>query len=200
MREVHLEVTLPSAVRDVRVAEGEAPSPEEAARLAQREQAAYERGRQEGRAEGERVLGQQLLEQRAEMAALQQGVLQALREAVPQVIRDCEQALTTLALELARKIVADTPISPELVERVVREALEQARESAECHIYLHPEDLALLEKHDASFRTRAEQEQRLIFHPAPEIQRGGCVVKTDFGVIDAQRDTKIARLKQTLCQ
>jgi len=75
----------------------------------EREQAAYERGK----LDGEKALGEQLLRQRQEMRELQEGVLKSFREAVPQVVRDCEQALTALTLEIARKLVAGLPLSVE---------------------------------------------------------------------------------------
>jgi len=60
---------------------------------ADREQAAYERGR----LDGEKALNERLMQQRNELLELQQGVLKSLQQAVPQVMRDCEQALTALA-------------------------------------------------------------------------------------------------------
>ena len=40
--------------------------------------------------------------------------------------------------------------------------------------------------------------QRMHFHAAPEIGRGGCLIKTRFGIIDAQRVTKAGLLRQSL--
>ena len=39
---------------------------------------------------------------------------------------------------------------------------------------------------------------RMHFHRAPEVTRGGCLVKTRFGVIDARRETKIELLQKSL--
>src|SRR6185436_16108745 len=71
--------------------------------LREAEQIAAEQGRQEG----EKILSEQLLRQRAEMLQLQQGVIESLRRAVSQVVRDSEQAVTALALEVARKLISD---------------------------------------------------------------------------------------------
>src|SRR5689334_6269537 len=103
----------------------------------EREQAAYERGK----LDGEKALGEQLLRQRQEMRELQEGVLKSFREAVPQVVRDCEQALTALTLEIARKLVAGLPLSVERVEASLQEALRQVEDTTECHCYVHPDDL-----------------------------------------------------------
>ncbi|MEO0248927.1 MAG: FliH/SctL family protein, partial [candidate division WOR-3 bacterium] len=95
----------------------------------------------------------------AELQALEQGVLQALRQAVPQVIRDTEHALTALALEAAQRLVAGLPVSAEMVEAAVREALAQAEASAELHLYLHPEDVELLRRADSALLRSADAER-----------------------------------------
>ncbi|MDW8310771.1 MAG: FliH/SctL family protein [Verrucomicrobiales bacterium] len=153
----------------------------------------YERGR----LDGEKLLSQQLLEQRTELQRLFQGALAALQQAVPQVVRDTEQMMVSLAFEIARKLVADLPISVEMVEASVREALAQMEGAAECEVRLHPEDLDLLRK-AASPLLQSEAGNRVRFQASPDVTRGGCLVHTRFGVIDARRETKLDLLKQSL--
>lgn len=191
-RRAHL--TLAEPVRQVRLRPpiSVAAPPQEQIRAL--EQAAYERGRRDAEA----ALAQQLHQQRADLQALEQGVLTALREAVPQVIGQTEQALTLLALEAAQRLVAGLPVSAEMVEAAVREALAQAEASAELHLYLHPEDVELLRRADSALLRQTGPDCRIHVHPTPEITRGGCMVRTRFGVIDAQRETRAELLKQAL--
>lgn len=160
----------------------------------EREQAAYERGRREGQS----ALSEQLVRQRTELQEVEKGVLESLRQALPQVVRDTEQTLVSLALEVAQKLVAGLPISVEMVEAAVREALAQIEESSEYHVYLHPEDLEMLRRVDSSLLQSANPAERVHFHPAPEVARGGCLVKTHFGIVDAQRETKVELLRKAL--
>ena len=156
------------------------------------ERAGYDRGR----LEGEQLLREQLVQQRADLATLQNGLLASLRKTLPEIARDCEQMLIQLALETARKLVGGLPVSPEMVEAGVREALAQAHESAELHIQLHPEDLALLQRVNSPLL--ADGEGKLKFHSSAEVTRGGCLVRTRFGVIDARQETKFELLKKSL--
>jgi flagellar biosynthesis/type III secretory pathway protein FliH len=39
---------------------------------------------------------------------------------------------------------------------------------------------------------------RVEFRPRPEVSRGGCILHTRFGVIDARRETKIESLRDAL--
>jgi len=161
--------------------------------LRQREQSAYRRGRQDG----ECALREELLRHQSQAQQLQSGVLQSLAHSVPQVVRETESALMQLALDSAEKIVAGIPVSPEIVEAVVKEAIGQIESTAEITVLLHPEDLALLPQPAEQVTGQAESGP-LQFAASPEVSRGGCLVRTRFGVIDARRETKVKQLRQTL--
>ncbi len=180
-------------LRDARLLTG-APSQGWQELLQQRESAAYERGQHDG----ERALSEQLLQQRAEMAELQQGVVESLRNALPQVILEAQTALVQLALVSAEKIVAGLPVSPDMVDAVIREALQQVEDSAEIVIQLNPDDLALLRKNNTPILKGIPDSGPLRFLSAAEVTRGGCMVQTRFGLLDARRETKMAQLRQSL--
>jgi flagellar assembly protein FliH len=184
------KLELTGSLRNVRPAPAVETEPDFEAQL----RAAYERGRRDG----EDALREQLIQQRADLQAVETGVIESLRNTLPRVARDCEQALTTLAVEVAQKLVAGLPISVEMIETAIREALAQVEETTDYHIYLHPEDLELLRHVNSALLEAKEPAQRIFFHPAPEVTRGGCLVKTRFGIIDAQRETKSELLKKTL--
>ena len=186
-------ISLNQPLRDVCLL-ANAPSQNWGEFLRASEEASYQRGRREG----EDALSEQLIQQRAEIAELQRGILESLSQAVPQVVKETETGLISLALEAARRIVAGLPISAELVESVVREALHQAEDSAEIVIQLHPEDLALLRKHDSKILAGLPDKGPLRFVTSGEVTRGGCIVQTRFGLIDARREVKLEQLSQTV--
>ena len=157
-------------------------------------QASYERGR----IEGERALSEQLVRQRAEVMELQTGVLASLREAVPQVTRDCERALVTLALEAAQRLVSGLPVSAEMIEASVKEACAEVEDAAEFTVQLHAEDLALLQRTNSPLLLPQGGSERIHFQASSQVTRGGCVVQTRFGVIDARRETRFEVLQKAL--
>jgi flagellar assembly protein FliH len=161
---------------------------------AEREKAAYERGRHEG----EIALREQLIDQRNEMAALLNGVIDSLQKTVPQLVHETESALIQLALESAQKIVAGIPVNPKLVESVVREALKQVEDTADVVIQLHPEDFALLQKHKSDVLKPPPNSKPLQFSSSADVTRGGCLLRTRFGIIDARRETKFDQLREAL--
>jgi len=186
-------IAFPRPPQDVRLLSPTAP-PDWREQMRQREEAAFQRGRQEG----ENALRQQLVQQRNEIAELLNGIIASLRQAVPQVVAETETAVIQLALESAGKIVASLPLSSEMVEGVIREALRQVEDTAEIIIQLHPEDLALLRQHHAAILTGVPELGPLRFVGSADATRGGCLVQTRFGLIDARRETKLEQLRQAL--
>jgi flagellar assembly protein FliH len=171
------------------------PQPPEAVDLAaEREKAAYERGRHEG----ENALREQLISQRNEIANLLNGVIESLRKTVPALVQQTESALIQLALESAQKIVAGMPVNPKIVEAVVREALQQVEDSADVAVQLHADDLALLQKHKSDLLKSAPGSKPLQFSASAEVTRGGCLLRTRFGIVDARRETKLDQLRDAI--
>lgn len=181
-------------LRAVRLRKDAPPPPDQEAREREREQAAFERGRQAG----EHALSQQLLQQRLELQTLQQGILTSLSEALPRLIRDYESSLVDLALETARKLVNDLPISVEMVQAALRQALAQVQGSSRIQVFLHAEDLAMLKRAQAPELLAEGSDAPIRFASAPEVTRGGCLVQTRFGTLDARRETKLALLRESV--
>jgi len=180
-------------VRDVRLLAG-APTQDWNQFLQEREQAAFENGRRAG----EIALNEQLLQQRNDTIELQRGILASLQSSLPRVAHEAESALIDLAFETAKKLVAGMPVDVTMVESVIREALHQAEDSAEINVQLHPEDLTLLRQHQAEILNGLPETGTLRFSHSSEVGRGGCIIQTRFGLVDARRETKIEQLRQSL--
>lgn len=186
-------ISLTQPLRDVRLAiAGGVAAP--AAVSAAHAQAEYERGKRDG----EKALSEQLIRQRGELIELQNGVLNSLTQAVGQVTRECEGAMIALALEIAGKLVADLPIASEMVEAAVREALANVEQNTNLTVLLNPMDYELLQQANAPVLLTEIGGQQLKFQTSAQVTRGGCMVQTSFGVIDARRETKLEALKQSL--
>lgn len=186
-------IPLTHPLRDVRVLAHSA-SPDWNEHLRGREQAAYERGRREG----EDSLREELIRQRNEIGEQLKDVIESLHRAVPGLIADTESALIQLALESAQKMIAGLPINAKLIDAVVREALQQVEDTAGVTVQLHAEDLAVLQKHKSAILKDAPGASPVQFTASAEVTRGGCLVQTRFGVIDARRETKLDQLRQAV--
>jgi len=185
-------LSLPNPLRHVRLKDEAGAETRPAAEEELR--ASYERGRREA----EQALSQQLFQQRAEVLEIMRGVLASLRQTVPQVVRETENAMIALSLSVAQKLVAGMPISTAMVEEVVRDALAQIEGTTQFTVRLHPADLELLQKSASPLLASGDGAKEFRFLSSAEVTRGGCLVQTQFGTVDARRETKFDLLQRTL--
>jgi flagellar assembly protein FliH len=89
-------------------------------------------------------------------------------------------------------IVAD----PARLERIVRQALDAVREDDRVVVRVHPDDAALL----APVREALERDTgtHVTVRPDRSVLRGGCVVETSRGLVDARLDAKLAAIHTAL--
>jgi flagellar assembly protein FliH len=153
---------------------------------------------EQGKIDGEKSLGEQLLKQRSELHELMNGLVDSLRNAVPQVIRDTESMVVSIALEIAQKLVGEMPISVPMLEGVVRNALSEVEGNSNMTVRLHPADLDLLKNSNSPLLEVQEEGNDVRFLGSPEVTRGGCLIQTRFGTVDARRETKFDLLKQSM--
>lgn len=186
-------VTFQQPIADARLL-AKAPDANGHDQAREREKAAYEQGRRDA----EQHLEEQLSQHRNEMAELQNGVFDSMREMLPKMRHEMESALIQLSLESAQKIVGGLPINAKTVEKVVREALEQVQDTAEIAVQLHPDDFALLRKHKSPLLKDSPETGPLRFAASAEVSRGGCIIQTRFGLVDALRETKIEQLRKAV--
>ena len=112
--------------------------------------------------------------------------------------QEMAQALAGAAVELARQIVRSELVArPELITAVAIEALDTLLLSAR-HIVLrvHPDDQSLIAAGAADHL--AARGARLIGDA--EVTRGGCLVESDLGVIDASIEARWRRAAAALGQ
>lgn len=108
------------------------------------------------------------------------------------------QALAATAVQLARQVVrSELATRPELIAAVAAEALDTLLISARhIDVRVHPDDHALVAQ--GSTDALAARGARLFADAA--VRRGGCVVESDVGVIDAAIENRWHRAAAALGQ
>lgn len=84
--------------------------------------------------------------------------------------------------------------SPEAVVTVVREALRDARQQREVIVRVHPADAEILEKNKPRLLEVLARANGVDVRPDPGVTRGGCVVATELGTIDATLERQLEAL------
>jgi flagellar assembly protein FliH len=104
-----------------------------------------------------------------------------------QACRDVEADLVQLALAVARKIVdREVSLGPETVARIIRQALNRVEHAGRITIKLNPADLELLADIKPQLLSGLPEADRAAFEADEGIARGGCLIATDGGEVDAR--------------
>lgn len=168
------------------------PSPAEVqARLAALEREAFAKGY----AQGERA-GLEAGAKRTE--AMLRRVAQTIEELAglrQTIIRETERQMVQLALLLARKVVArELTTDPDLVAAMAHVALDRLGESTPATIRLNPEDYAVV----TAGRGPGWAGAQVQVVPDAAVARGGCVVDSEFGLVNGTLDAQFAELTRAL--
>jgi flagellar assembly protein FliH len=162
------------------------------AELSARLHEAYQRGANEARAASEH----QWVEMRAEMERLSRDLFERLSAIEPALVAQLREVLPGLAVEISRRLLAGYEPSPEVVERLCVDALEQLfpeREGLE--LCLSPRDAEMLARINPDWLKRYPG---LRMRADAALSPGDCQVRSRFGLTDARQETKLAALERSL--
>jgi flagellar assembly protein FliH len=147
-----------------------------------------------GHAAGERA-GLEAGNKRAEaMLRRLAQTLDELRSLRATMIRQSEQQMVQLALAIARRILRrEATVDEDLLVAMARVALERLGDAGNATIRLNPEDYShTVQRHGdhwAGARVRVVAD--------PSVSRGGCLVESDFGLIDASVDAQFEQVARS---
>ena len=173
----------------------EAPAPdfaeiEEAARL-QGYNEGYEQGVAAGiaAAEGQMAL---LLQQ-------MQSLVANVHESHAGFFRAAERQVVDLALQIAQKVVErEVENMPDLAVNVIRAALEEMDARTAVRVRVNPDDQELLRRRWAQVVPPGIGPDRIELQPDERVQTGGAIIETTHGQVDAQLESKLQQLGNSL--
>ncbi|MBI5516691.1 MAG: flagellar assembly protein FliH [Deltaproteobacteria bacterium] len=160
-------------------------------RAAQEAEETRARARAEALAHREAALAEALGQARVEAVAL----LVDARARASRTLAEAEAELATLALEIARAVLGREAASgPEVLRDVARRALSRVRQARRVVLRVHPEDLPWAEADARRWLPAGMVPEVLAFEADPGVARGGCLVDTELGRVDARIDAQLAAL------
>lgn len=110
-----------------------------------------------------------------------------------------EGEVAAVALEVARTIVGEAlALRPELVVALARRALERVRSRREIALRVHPDDAPLVQAALPRLAALLERSPGLTLREDPGLCRGGVVVETETGRVDARVEAQLALLERAL--
>ena len=156
---------------------------------------AERRGHDEGLAAG-RALAEAELEP---LRAALQAAASALGTARDEVIAVVEGRAVELGIMLAEKILATSlELDPRRMLAVVEGALRHLVDADEVVLEVNPADVPLLQAEVATLDATVGGPKSIVVSGERRVGRGGCVVRTREGEIDARLETQLERAAEIL--
>lgn len=116
-------------------------------------------------------------------------------------LSEWETAAIRLAVAIAARILRQTlDDDPKIAVGMIHDALQMAAGSTRLKLRLHPEDVQLLGDNAAEVVAALASCGEPSIVADPTVERGGSVVETQQGTIDARLETQLSRITQELLQ
>lgn len=150
----------------------------------------HEAGRQEGIARVDAELN--------ELLGLLHGIIDAVREDRDRFLRSAEPELVRLALGAAERIVHhEISQNDQFVVETVRSALTRAMARSDISIRVNPEDMAVMREYRERLLAAGDFEHLRLIEDQ-RIDRGGAVLESDSGTVDAKIATQLREVRGAL--
>lgn len=163
----------------------------------------YEAGLAEGRAAGEQAGREQTIDEyRTRLDALVEqwsAASQRWDSDRQSMLLQAREEVLTLALAIAEKVVYRVvEMDPTVVQDQLAEALQLITRPSKAVVTIHPDDRPAIEDVLPELLREIRQCREATIVEDPQVTRGGCVVATAGGRIDARIEQQLDRIVETL--
>ncbi|GEJ56994.1 FliH/SctL family protein [Anaeromyxobacter diazotrophicus] len=125
--------------------------------------------------------------------------LETLRAQADRLAEQARADAIEIGFQVARKILElEVRQSPEALFALVRSAVRRAGESRRIAVRLAPDDAALLQSEAGRAALDGVTAARVEFLADAALERGDCVVDTDFGQVDGRLSTRLAEVRRAV--
>ena len=162
----------------------------------------YQKGFQDGLEKGQQDAAEAARERSAEkleplVNGLQQGLLQ-LKNLRQDIYQKIENEVVELALAIARKVICrEVEMDREVVVGVAREALAKVEDPGTITIKMNPGDLQFINETKYQLSDLIENIENVTLAPEDNVKRGGCVIETNMGEIDARIENQLQAIEDS---
>lgn len=166
-------------------------------RVEEQEKNGYEEGFKKGREEGFRegnIEAQRLIDRL-------HVIIERTMDKRQEILSETEQQIVDLVLLMTRKIVkVISENQRNVVVSNVVQALRKVKGRGDVIVRVNLNDVGMTSQHTKDFLSAAENVKNITVVEDSTIDRGGCVVETDFGAIDARIVSQLNELEQRILE
>jgi flagellar assembly protein FliH len=164
-------------------------------RVAEIEHEAYQKGYDAGREVGFKK-GQSEVRRLIDRLGMIVGQAIDVRE---EIIAASEKQMVDMILMVARKVIKDEVVErKEVVLNNIREALRRIKDRDRVNIRVNFADLELTTAHKDELIKMMESLRKVNIYEDSRVDRGGCIIETDVGSIDARISTQLKEIEEAI--
>ena len=164
-------------------------------RASEIEHEAYRRGHESGRDEGYK-------DGQAEVMRLIDRLATVLAKAVDirdDIIHSSEKLMTDMILMIARKVIKDEIVERrEVVINNIKESIRRIKDRDRIDIRVNFADLDMTTAHKDEIIKMMETLKKINIYEDSRVERGGCIIETDIGAIDARISTQLDAIEEAI--
>ena len=128
-------------------------------------------------------------------------ILEAVMQRREEILQDTESQIVELVILMARKVIK---ILSENQKNVIMAntvaALRKVKTRGEVTLRVNIEDVKLTTAHADEFIQHVENVQGITVQEDSSVEKGGCIVETDFGAIDARISSQLTELENKILE
>lgn len=165
-------------------------------RISRLEKESYERGFEQGRKDGLALEKRQMEEKGKQLEALLSGLV-GLKA---QIYSEAEGELLRLGTLIAKKIIRnEVQTDPRVICRTIQAATEYLVDRSHMKIHIHPEDMEEIREFLPGLSKMTKAGRFEIIEDS-SIERGGCILETGFGRVNATVDDQLEAIRKVIDQ
>lgn len=114
-------------------------------------------------------------------------------------LRNASKDLLNLAFKIAEKIIGKAlELDKNIIMDIVAQALQTVRQSRQVTVRVNPEDAKILKANKDALAEALGQGRMIDVVEDKKVLRGGCIIESEIGKVEAQLSTQLERLKKVL--
>jgi len=159
------------------------------------EQECYERGLSDGIRKGRELEKNETLQTLQAMSVIVKE-MSALKK---NALENLEGEIVQLSLAVAEKVIhLEATTNPEVIRGVLKEAIKNIGDRENMKIRVHPQDFHFMMEIKNDFLQSFDGIRNVIFAEDESIQRGGAIIETVCGEVDARLDQQYNEIKAAM--
>jgi flagellar assembly protein FliH len=123
-------------------------------------------------------------------------IVKEVSEMKKNILYNAEEEIIRLALAIAEKVLhLEVTVNPDVIQSVLKEAVKKIVDRENMKIRVHPQDFQYMMEIKTDFIQSFDGIKNIVFEKDESIRRGGAIIETLFGEVDARLEQQYGEIK-----